>query len=195
MQDIQFVGRNFEFSDIEKEYVLEKVGKHENLLKTATNITFTVIENHTDHGDIRNYKAELSVYLPNAFIRVEERGRELNSLIDIIEVILKRRLTRYHDQSNRWSKQEPWKLKEFNELLEENSAPEEIQSYRNYEPKIKRKSYENDTPLHPAEAVEQMELIGHTSFLFKNIESGTHAMVYKRDNGGYGLVEPKPVIT
>ena len=39
------------------------------------------------------------------------------------------------------------------------------------------------------EAILQMELIGHQFYLFKNIDTSKEAVVYKRKNGGYGLIE------
>ena len=68
---------------------------------------------------------------------------------------------------------------------------EHNQDNTDYDPYIKKKYYEDDSPMHPAEAVERMELLGHNSFIFKNIETGAYAMLYRRDKGGYGLVEPK----
>ena len=45
--------------------------------------------------------------------------------------------------------------------------------------------------MHPAEAIERMELFGHEAFLFKNVKNGKYSVVYKRRDGTYGLVEPK----
>ena len=39
------------------------------------------------------------------------------------------------------------------------------------------------------EAIMQMELIGHTFFVYLDTESNKVSVVYKRDNGGYGLLE------
>jgi putative sigma-54 modulation protein len=45
-------------------------------------------------------------------------------------------------------------------------------------------------PMSCEEAVLQMNLVDHTFFAFKNIDDdGAFAVVYKRDNGGYGLIE------
>jgi len=41
------------------------------------------------------------------------------------------------------------------------------------------------------DATLQMELLGHSFFIFLNGETGKVAVVYKRDNGGYGLLEPE----
>jgi putative sigma-54 modulation protein len=35
----------------------------------------------------------------------------------------------------------------------------------------------------------QMELLDHTFFVFRQLDSGVIAIVYKRENGGYGLIE------
>lgn len=45
-------------------------------------------------------------------------------------------------------------------------------------------------PMSAKEATMQMDLLGHEFFLFKNAESGGVNVVYKRKDGGYGLLEP-----
>ena len=46
-------------------------------------------------------------------------------------------------------------------------------------------------PMTPGEAIEQMELLGHDFFLFLNAETQQANVVYRRRNGGYGLIEPE----
>jgi putative sigma-54 modulation protein len=46
-------------------------------------------------------------------------------------------------------------------------------------------------PMSPEEAVLQLELIGHDFFVFRSDESGEINVVYRRKNGGYGLIEPQ----
>ena len=45
-------------------------------------------------------------------------------------------------------------------------------------------------PMSPEEAVLQLELIGHDFFVFRSDESGDINVIYRRRNGGYGLIEP-----
>jgi putative sigma-54 modulation protein len=47
-----------------------------------------------------------------------------------------------------------------------------------------------DKPMSPEEAVLQLELIGHDFFVFRNADSGEVNVVYRRKDGGYGLIEP-----
>ncbi|MDR2909455.1 MAG: ribosome-associated translation inhibitor RaiA [Oscillospiraceae bacterium] len=46
-------------------------------------------------------------------------------------------------------------------------------------------------PMDVEEAILQMNLIGHSFFMFRNIEGGEICVVYKRNNGNYGLLEPE----
>lgn len=191
MTDIQFVGRNIKLPQDIKDYFQEKIAKHDNFLERNTGIVVTVKLNPNEQGGKRNYKAEISVSMPHAYIRVEENGMNLKAIADQLDPLLRRRLKRYHEQFKRWNKQEPWKVKEFEDSLPEVDYSLSPENFNDFEPTIKRKTYANDRPLHPAEAIEQMELIGHSSFLFKNIENDKYSMVYRRDEGGYGLIEPE----
>ena len=46
-------------------------------------------------------------------------------------------------------------------------------------------------PITVEEAVLEMELLGHDFFLFHNVETGEHSVVYHRRDGNYGLIEPE----
>lgn len=46
-------------------------------------------------------------------------------------------------------------------------------------------------PMTPESAAEQMDLLGHTFFLFFNVESNSICAVYKRHDGNYGLLLPQ----
>jgi len=47
------------------------------------------------------------------------------------------------------------------------------------------------TPMGPEEAVEQMELLGHSFFVFFNPDEGEINVVYARRDGTYGLIQPE----
>ena len=46
-------------------------------------------------------------------------------------------------------------------------------------------------PMDVEDAIAQMEMLGHNFFLFLNIDTESACVVYKRQDGGYGLLEPK----
>jgi len=190
MVDLTFTSRNFKLEAKTKDYLISKVTKHKKLLEKATGIT-AVFESSAAHkGIAQDFRVELSVIMPLAFIKVEESGGNLNEMIDNMEVNLKRRLNRYREHFHRWERKTPWKAQEINETLTQTDELEAPVPDTDYMPRIRRKLIENERPMHPAEAVEQMELLGHACFLFKNIENGKYAMIHKLHNS-YELIEPK----
>ena len=54
---------------------------------------------------------------------------------------------------------------------------------------IKRNKKFGVKPMSPEEAVLQMDLLEHDFYMFKNSDSDGMSIVYKRKNGGYGLIE------
>lgn len=170
-----------------KNYLNEKINKHETFLKDALLIQAELTNLRSHQGVDNNFKLEISVNMPKAFLKVEDTGADVYALVNKLEQLLKRRLKRYHDLHRKWQGNAEWKLANLPNYFVERKTTD----IKDYEPIIKkRKSYKNDSPIHPAEAIEQMELLGHSSFLFRNIETNSYAMVYRRQDGHYGLVEP-----
>ena len=44
-------------------------------------------------------------------------------------------------------------------------------------------------PMSPEEAILQMNLLGHSFFVFRNTDDNSISVVYRRNNGGYGMIE------
>jgi ribosomal subunit interface protein len=191
MTEIQYTGRNINVGEHIKQYMQEKIGKHEKLLEKSTSISAIIERNKAHKGVDQDLRIELTISMPSAFIKVDEHGSNLNEMIDKLEVTLKRRLTRYHEHFQRWEKKIPWKEHQIQDTLEKAQGLEEAPADNEYAPRIRHKEYEDERPLHPAEAVEQMELLGLDCFLFRSIESNKYAMIHKLGDMGYELIEPK----
>jgi len=190
MLKIIFQASNVKLSPETKKYLKQKLNKLANLLTKSTSILVFISHTNPSNKGGESYKVEITIKMPKAFIKLEDQGPVINSVIDLLETPLKRRLERYRNRYKRWQKGESWKTIEIDRTVYK--EPEKaLEDYQNYLPAIKRKYYDEDRPLHPAEAIEQMELLGHNAFLFKNIESDKYAMIYKRKKGGYGLIEPR----
>lgn len=55
---------------------------------------------------------------------------------------------------------------------------------------VRTKAYEMK-PMTVQDAVLNMEMLGHTFYMFNDVDTGSYATVYKRDDGAYGLIVPK----
>ena len=58
------------------------------------------------------------------------------------------------------------------------------------EPQIVKTKQFSMKPMTAEEAVLQLELVGHDFFVFQNADSADVNVVYRRKDGGYGLIEP-----
>ena len=188
---VTFVG--MEPTEALKKYALEKILKKENLLTEATNIEIFLKEEKYSRGVEHDFRIDINVYLPKTKVRVEEVGPDMYANIDKATDTVFRRLKRYGDQKTHWEGTESWRVLEADAALEAlaNEADADLDDYSDYVPKIAtRKVVEDMSPMEEGEAIERMELAGYDQWLFRNIKNNKTCMVYKRKQGGYGLVEP-----
>lgn len=188
---VSFIG--MEPTEALKNYAIEKILKKEILLEKATNIEVYLKEEKYSRGVQHDFKVDINVYLPNTKVRVEEVGKDMYANIDRATDTLFRRLKRYYDQKTHWEEGESWKVLEAEEALQAlaNESDTEMDDYTDYVPKIAvRKVVEDMSPMEEGEAIERMELLGYDQLLFRSKSTNKISMVYKRERGGYGLVEP-----
>lgn len=184
---ISFVG--MEPTEPIKKYVIEKIGKHEHLLSDAISVEVFLKENINRRGIDHDFRIDINVSLPNSTVRVEVKGPQMYAIIDEASDTLARRIKRYIDRRSYWEGVTPWKVIEADSL---NNTPIEVSDdYSDYVPSISvRKKIEDMSPLEEGEAIEKMELLGYNQLLFRNKLTGKISMLYKRESGDYGLVEP-----
>jgi len=186
---ISFVG--IEPTEALKKYVIEKLVKYEKLWEKATSIEVTFKENKYSRGVGKDFRIDINVVLPKSPVRVEVVGEDMYKNIDEGTDTLARRLKRYHDRESTWEGKTPWKVLEADAALKALVEEEERDNYLDYIPKIAvRKQITDMSPIEEAEAIEKMELLGYDQLLFKNKNTGKISMVYRRQRGGYALVEP-----
>ena len=82
--------------------------------------------------------------------------------------------------------------KRFREGAFKNDSPifsEHIET-EDYEPRVVRTKRFALKPMIIDEAILQMDLLGHSFFVFRNAETDEINVLYKRKDGNYGLIEP-----
>ncbi len=190
--NIKFLG--MESSDALSEYILEKMFKREVLLEEATSIDVFFKNEKNSRGVEDDFRMNINVNLPNSLVRVEERGEDMYANIDRGMDTLDRRLERYRDRRAEWEGSKPWKILEAEAAIESltKEVEESPDDYSDYIVSIvRRKKIKDIGPMEEAEAIERMELLGYDQYLFKNKSTGKISMIYRREEGGYGIVEPE----
>jgi putative sigma-54 modulation protein len=124
-----------------------------------------------------HFVVQLTIDSHGTLLRGVERGEELTSAINKVAAVINRQIERYKGKLY-----EKGRGSSPKDQLEEEAPP----SGRVV--KVKRFTVK---PMSPAEAIDQMELLGHDFFLFFNAESEELNLLYRRHDGNYGLIEPE----
>lgn len=186
-KDIQITFIGMEPTEAIKNYCIDKISKHRKLWEEATSIEVFLKENVNARGVKHDFRVDINVYLPKTKVRVEQIGEDMYANIDKASDVLARRLKRYHDTKKYWEEEESWKKVETDII---NNKEEEESNHYVYIPKIvTRKKIKEIDQMEEIEAIESMELLGYGQLIFKHRRDGKLCMVYKREHGGYGVVE------
>jgi len=179
-------GKNMQVTDRLHEYVENKVSRLDRYLSTITEARVDLAtENTRSSGD--RHVAQLTVRTKGVLLRSEERSGDIFTSVDMVMEKMKRQIDRYkskqRDRFRGVSLEEP---PEFAEEEEDEEAGEEGA----FQGTLVRTKRFRVAPMSADEAIEQMELLGHSFFVFYNADAGQINVVYRRRDGNYGLIEP-----
>lgn len=165
-----------EVSDKLKERAIKKLNKIEKFFKTDTecHLTFAVERNRQI--------LEVMIISKGIFIRAEETTDDMFASIDAVIDKLERQIRKNKTKLGKRIHQE--EVIPDNFMIEE--AIEEEKSF-----KIMKSKRFAIKPMNVEEAILQMNLLGHSFFVFSNGETEEVNVVYKRKDGNYGLIEPE----
>jgi putative sigma-54 modulation protein len=177
---IQLNTRKLEVTPRLEEYVDKKVSKLARYLSDIQEIRVDLATQDT-RSDADSQIAQLTMWVDGTMLRAEERAADIFAALDASVDKMQRQISRYKKRrQDRWQRNETI-LPDFEE--EEEFEEGEIVRVKRFEV----------LPMVPEEAVEQMELLGHQFFVFLNAEEGGINVVYRRHDGDYGLIVPRPV--
>ena len=168
-------GRGVEVTDALRSYAEKRLGRLERQLPDPQIELQLSSENNPSIRD--SHIAEATIRTKGPVLRARESSHDMRASIDQLVDKLERQVTRYREKRGRRrraSRQAP---------DEGILMPEEPQIVRTKQFAVK--------PMNAEEAVLQLELVGHDFFVFRNADSNEVNIVYRRRQGGYGLIEPQ----
>ncbi len=177
MSDMKFiiVGKNIEVTDGLRAAVEDKIGKLEKYFteETEVHVTLSVEKDRQ--------KIEVTIPVKGSIIRSEQVSSDMYVSIDLVEEIIERQLKKYKNKLIDKKQASPNFRQEF--IEKDYMDDEEVQIIRSKKFDIK--------PMYPEDACVQMELLGHSFYVFCNAETDQVNVVYKRKGNTYGLIEPE----
>src|SRR3954471_13395104 len=174
----QVKGRNLEISDSIRSYAEEKLGKLERQLTDPRIELELMLEKNPSIA--ANQVAEATIWTDGPVLRAREGSTDMRASIDQLVGKLERAVTRYRTRGRARRR----RAARANATVEPPLSADELEAEI-----VKTKQFALDA-MTPEEAVLQLELVGHDFFVFRSGDSEAVNIVYRRRDGGYGLIEP-----
>lgn len=177
-------GERLEVTSALRDYVEKKIGKLERYFDTPpasdVNVKLSVIK------DV--HSVEVMIPLTGVLLRAEERNDDMYACIDLVADKLERQIRKHKTKVNRKFRQDGVRtlFKENFEAAVDRTHMEDNED----ELELVRTKQFTLKPMDTEEAILQMNMIGHNFFVFSNMDTSEVNVVYKRDDGRYGVIEP-----
>ena len=170
-----FTCRKVSLNDSVKEYAEKKISKLDRYFREDAEaiVTFCVEKDH-------RCVVEVTIVSGGTMFRAQEESRDgdMRSAIDAVASTIDRQIRKNKTRLSKRLRQEAL----VSTMPEEFEVPEETEF------DVVRTKHITVKPMNTEEAILQMNLLGHDFFVYRNTNDVV-SIVYRRRNGGYGLLE------
>ena len=184
-------GNNIAVTESIHDYVeqkLEKAVKHFQNITSKVDVHLSVARNSRIE---KKHKAEVTVFANGTVIRAQEGSENLYASIDMVADKIARQLRKYKEKH--LAKHHVAQIRQDNIMEDDVVETEEINSDRAPElpAKVVRTKYFAMPPMTTDEALNQLQLVDHDFYMFHNSDTGEINVIYSRNHGGYGVIQPR----
>lgn len=168
-------GEKVEVTPAIRSYIEDKIGKLDKYFEDAQDVNANVVIKVRGNEQ----KIEITVPAMHYTLRSEESHSDLYAAIDLTVDKLERQIRKNKTKIN--SKIKRNVIQNFDVNLEDNFEEDDS--------KVLKRKRVDMKPMDEEEAVMQMEMLGHSFFVFKNVDTNSVCVLYLRKDGNYGIIE------
>lgn len=189
MVDIKVSGRKTTVTEALRQAVQEKIGSALKVFDISPMSCDVVLRVDKNPSIAQSQSVEVTVFVRENVVRVISSHSDMYAAIDEAASKVTRQLRKYKtrmiDRRQRTTSQRTaapaseHEVSDFADLLEP------------VDDELVREKIIDLTPMSEEEALVQTDLIGHDFYVFENATTGLINVVYRRHNGGYGIIKPK----
>lgn len=173
---IIITGKNIEVSEYLEDLVNKKVSKLDKYFPEGTEAHVTLAVERNRHI------VEVTIPYVSGIIRGEVASGDMYASVDSVLAKLEHQIVKHRTKLEKNLRQGAFKADPVYAPLEDfDDEPRQVVRVKRFAIK----------PMDVEEAILQMELLGHSFYVFENAEDGTVNVLYLRKDGNYGLIEPK----
>lgn len=174
-------GENIEVTQAIRDYVEKRISKLEKYFeKDMKNTAHVNLKVYPD----KQAKVEVTIPLPYLTLRAEEMSNDLYASVDLVTDKLERQIRKYKTKVNRKSREKGFKNLEFTPVDDSSSDSDDESKFQ-----VVRTKQLALKPMDNEEAILQMDMLGHDFFIYEDAETSDINIVYRRNDGRYGLIE------
>ncbi len=179
-ENYELFTQNLSITDKTREYLDKKISKIAKFFHNVNDIRVDLSHARTARQQTDRFTAQITLRGRGFILRSEESAEDLFSAIDKASDKIQRQIDRYKGKRERMRGVGATPVETTEDVT---MVPEEEYQI------IRRKSF-TLVPMSELEAIEQMNLLGHESFfVFYNANTSAINVIYKRNDGTYGLIE------
>ena len=203
--DIVVKGRNVEVPDHFRERVTEKLTPSERLDSRVIRLDVELAHEKNPRQSDRCQRVEITCYSKGPVIRAEACAADFYAALDAATCKLEARLRKAHDRRRvHHGRHTPPSVAEATaglttdlpvarnghdaESSHETVAVLDVQPRDDTEALIVRDKTHRAVPMATADALHEMELVGHDFFLYQDADTGLPSVVYRRHGYDYGVL-------
>lgn len=175
-------GKNMNVSTRTEDFITRKMDRLERHLHEPFEARVELSQENARNANQRQI-VQVTLSRNGTIIRAEERAADMKVAIESVVDKLDKQLRRYKDKQVRKRRA----ADEVVQTVKDDQADGEIEE----EGRVVRTKRFRAAPMSADEAIDQMELLGHSFYLFMNQESGDVNVLYRRNDGNYGVLEPQ----
>ena len=176
-------------TDALRQYAEEKIGNSMKVMDIDPLVAEVVLYVEKNPANPRPACCEVTLRTKGHIIRVEECEEDMYAAIDVAAAKVVRQLRKYKTKVidrklravDETIRTEPVPTKDLDQLMEELAADEEVV-------RVKEIEFE---PLTEEEALVKIDLLGHDFFAYTDRDTSMVNVLYRRDDGGYGLLKQR----
>ncbi|MCP4307059.1 MAG: ribosome-associated translation inhibitor RaiA [bacterium] len=181
--DVRVHGKNMRVEEAASGVAHDKIGHASRIFDdgSVADVEFSELKNPRSAGE--RYKVEITSHIAGHTVRVESVAPDQFSAVDLSADKFERQLRRLKERLIQRSRTRDHKTLNDQSLEsdeEQEDGPLSIVRTKRFEMR----------PMTAEEAGLQMEMLGHNFFFFLDAESGKYCVLYHRDDGNLGLIEP-----
>jgi len=179
-----FTGKNMTVTEGIKERTMNKLGRLEKLLPDQADVFVTFSENK------HLTTVEVSIPMHKRVLRAEIVNEDISTCMDQAVDILERQIVKYKSRLRDRRRRSVATNDELS-FLDAGEPNQETAEAITPEIVITRTKRFAIKPMDAQEAVMEMELLNHNFYVFRNSWTDEINVIYKRNDGEYGLIEPQ----